>query len=149
MNAIIFFRKISSEKLSACLFSLSRVHVCSVEASYVSSALVKESAVCRSKKIPVSPSARCQDSAPAVCDNGSSGGHGFQRRDPEILFAGEQESLATRIEGGERFIVYAAHKTDGRPGNAFQKLPLRAIPRNNKPSPGTGTRLHRQIQTLV
>ena len=33
MNAVIFFRKISSEKLSACLFSLSRAHACSVEAS--------------------------------------------------------------------------------------------------------------------
>ena len=33
MNAIIFFGKISSEKLSACLFSLSRAHACSVEAS--------------------------------------------------------------------------------------------------------------------
>ena len=33
MKAVIFFRKISSEKLSACLFSLSRAHACSVEAS--------------------------------------------------------------------------------------------------------------------
>ena len=73
----------------------------------------------------------------------------MKRRDPEILFAGEQESLTARIEGGERRIVHAAHKTDGRPGNAFQALSLRAIPRNDKPPPGTGTRLHRQIHTLV